>query len=338
MQAIPRPDRAPAALAELVVKCKDLCSSAEDALKHLPEERESFLSANLGDVLSQLELVLRAIGQQGDARSRTEERRSFLRKLFRRSTVDQAHPLEAPDFDVSRQGLQGNSATVPTNELLSFLAFGRKTGVLWVDTPRENFLIGLVDGSVRHAASDSTPEGLRLGEVLVGLGFLTRRQLERFVGSVEGGGSESKISGEQLVASGMISADELRRALEHQVQQLVRRVVEAPAALFRFREGMEVLLAHRVTLDVNQLLLESARAQDEAANAGLRDRVVEDDWQSWQGELSDEIREATGVDLACEPPAPIPTEPARGETHADDAKAGADEEAGTSSTDASSTG
>lgn len=338
MPAIQRPDRAPAALSDLVKKCKDLCGSAEDALAHLPEDRESFLSTNLGDVLAQLELVLRAVGQQSDARSRKEERKSFLRKLFRRSTVDQAHPLEAPDFDVTRQGLQGNSATVPLNELLSFLAFGRKTGVLWVDTPRENFLVGLVDGAVRHAASDSTPEGLRLGEVLVGLGFLTRRQLERFVGTVEEDGTESKISGEQLVSGGMISADELRRALEHQVQQLVRRLVEAPTALFRFREGMEVLVAHRVTLDVNHLLLESARAQDEAANAGLRELVVEDDWQSWQGELSEEVREATGVDLSAEPAAPMPSEAARAGASASADGDEADEETKATSKDGSSTG
>lgn len=296
MQSVDKPDRAPAALAELVKKCASLCQSAESALTHLPVERESFLSSNLGDVLTQLTLVLRMVGQEpGDAK-RKEERKSFLRKLFNRSQVQEDHPFDAPRFDVSHQGLQGNSSTVSMAELLGFLSFGRKTGVLWVDTPEENFLIGLVDGKVMHATSDQSPEGLRLGEVLVGLGFLTRRQLERFVEKM--GENKKAVSGEVLVKNEMITEDELKAALRQQVQQLVRRLLAARIAIFRFREGMEVLLAHRVSIDMNQLLLESARAQDEANHADLRSGLAQNSWASWQGELSAEIAAVTGQPVA----------------------------------------
>lgn len=296
MQSVDKPDRAPAALSELVKRCTSLCQSAEAALAHLPAERESFLSSNLGDVLTQLTLVLRMVGQEpGDAR-RKEERRSFLRKLFNRSQVQEDHPFDAPRFDVSHQGLQGNSSTVSMAELLGFLSFGRKTGVLWVDTPEENFLIGLVDGKVMHATSDQSPEGLRLGEVLVGLGFLTRRQLERFVEKM--GENKKAVSGEVLVKNEMITEDELKVALRQQVQQLVRRLLAARIAIFRFREGMEVLLAHRVSIDMNQLLLESARAQDEANHADLRSGLAQHSWASWQGELSAEIAAVTGQPAA----------------------------------------
>ncbi len=280
-------------LADLVKKCQSMCHSAEHALGHLPKDRESFLSTTLGDVLGQLELVLRAVGQEpGDAK-RSEERKSFLRKLFQRSQVTETHVFDAPTFDVTRQGLQGNASTVSLAELLSFLALGRKTGVLWVDTPDENFMISLVHGSVSHAASDRTPEGLRLGEILVGLGYLTRRQLDRFIEQTKA--EKEQVSGDYLVKNGMISQDELQIALKQQVQKLVHRVVHARIALFRFREGMEIVMDHRVSMDVTQLLLESARAQDETTNAELRKDATAHTWSSWQDSLSAEVVAATGT-------------------------------------------
>jgi hypothetical protein len=292
MKHVQSPNQTPAALTELVKKCQGLCQNAETALTKLPPERETFLSANLGDALAHLELVLRALGQEPSEASRKEERQSFVRKLFGRMPVEAEHRFEPPKFDVSRQGLQGNSSTVSMAELLSFLAFGHKTGVLWVDTPGENFLIGLTDGTIRHAASDHTPEGLRLGEVLVGLGFLTRRQLERFVEHV--GETQATVSGEILVKNGMISTEELGKALSHQVQQVVRRVFQSKTALFRFREGLEVHLAYCVNLGVNQLLLENAQAMDEASSVEIRSEAAKERWDSWQHELSAEVSAVTG--------------------------------------------
>jgi hypothetical protein len=294
MKNIDSPDQSLAALTELVKKCKSLCLSAESALPLFTSERGNFLSINLGDALAQLELVLRAVGQEPSESSRKEDRLNFVRKLFGRTTVEKEHPFEPPTFEVSHQGLQGNSSTVSMAELLSFLAFGRKTGVLWVDTLGENFLIGLTEGRILHAASDRTPEGLRLGEVLVGLGFLTRRQLERFV--EQSGDSKGVVLGEMLVKNGMISPEELAQGLAQQVRQVVQRVLQSKVALFRFRERLEVHLAHNVSLDVNQLLLDNARVQDETSNAGLREEAATDQWDSWQYELSAVVNAAASAD------------------------------------------
>jgi hypothetical protein len=314
MKNIPSPNHTLAAVSDLVKRCKSLCLSAEAALPLFTSERGTFLSANLGDALAQLELGLRAVGQEPSETSRKEDRMSFLRKLFGRTQVESEHPFEPPNFEVSRQGLQGNSATVSMAELLSFLAFGRKTGVLWVDTPGENFLIGLTEGRIRHAASDRTPEGLRLGEVLVGLGFLTRRQLERFVEQT--GESKALVLGEVLVKNGMISAEELAKGLAQQVRQIVQRVLQSKVALFRFREGLEVHLAHNVSLDINHLLLDSARVLDETSNANVREEEVKDRWDSWQDELATvvsaaamgEVEEAHSSGPKSETPPPSATE------------------------------
>ena len=66
------------------------------------------------------------------------------------------------------------------------------------------------------------------------------------------------------------------------------RVVNTKTAIFRFREGMEVLLASKVNLDVNQLLLETARTLDEASDAERRNALLED-LNSWQRELTTEM-------------------------------------------------
>jgi len=47
-----------------------------------------------------------------------------------------------------------------------------------------------------------------------------------------------------------------------------------------------------VSLDVNQLLLDSAREMDEVSNAEVREGAVEDRWNSWQHELSTMVSEA----------------------------------------------
>ena len=288
----PKPDPASAvAIAELVNKCWTLCQRAEATIGKLPPQRESFLTNSLGDALKQLELVLRVLGDE-QGTTRKEERQGLLRKLFARTPSGVALECSPPRFDISHQGLQGNTLTVSLTELLGFLSFARKTGVLWVDAPDENFLIGLVEGRMMHASSDRTPEGLRLGEVLVHLGHLTRRQLERFLEKCREEGAS--ISGEILLKHGMISEEELHAALRYQVQQLVMRVVGTKTAIFRFREGMEILLACKVDLDINRLLLETARNLDEANDAARKNEVIED-WNAWQRELTADLATTSGL-------------------------------------------
>lgn len=282
------PQTDPAALASLVEKCAKLCSNAETAIQNIHDDDGAFLAHNLEGALQQLELILRVIGQDsGEDGSRDSDRQGFLSRLFARETGTndkdtEPRPAMPPSFDVSKQGLFGNSWTVGLAELLGFLAFGHKTGVLWVDSQTENFIVQLIDGKLVHATSDHTPEGLRLGEILVGLGYLTRRQLERFLVKNEG----ESVSGEELLESGMISDDELQHALTHQVKQLFLRLVRTQKAVFRFSEGMQIELAHTVDLDVNRLLIDSAKEFDEAGSSAQRAAGVLQEWNAWQQSLA----------------------------------------------------
>lgn len=274
-------------LADLVRRCTDLCAAADRAVRKLSVEPDSFLAQNFEAALLQLELFLRLLGEHG-AGSRDSERQSLLRRLFARagSKDETAAAIEAPSFDVSSQGLQGNSWTVSIAEILGFLAFANKTGLLWVDSPTGNFIVGIVKGRLMHASSDRTPEGLRLGEVLVGLGFLTRRQLERYLTSHPGG---ETVSGEDLLSAGMIADEELREALSYQATKLFNRLIHTDQAVFRFQEGVKVQLAYQVDLDINQLLLDSARRLDETVSPAQQVAAVMQEWNSWRTELGTKL-------------------------------------------------
>lgn len=251
----------------LLEKCVSLCAEVESVVEGRSGDRGSFLESSLEDALQQLELVLRGMARKDSA---AEPDKGFLSRLFARNEskstdadADESEP-SPPDVGISSHGFQGDSWTITLSELLGFLGYARKTGVLWVDTPNENFLIGLLDGNVMHATSNHTPEGLRLGEVLVAFGFLTQRQLERYL--TQHRKDESATSGEVLLEGGMISEGELQQALAYQVQQVVCRMVETKNAVFRFRDGMRIELAYHVNLNLDRLLLESARVLDESTH------------------------------------------------------------------------
>lgn len=299
-------------LSKHLENCAKLCTTAEAAVDTLSERRLAFLNENLGDALAQLELILRVISENSSETASKEARQGLLSRLFGRSEASTSdEDVEPPSFDVPQEGLQGNTWTVPMGELLSFLAYGKKTGVLWVDGVNEKFLVGLEGGRLMHATSDHTPEGLRLGEILVGMGFLTRRQLERYLQNARE--DESSVSGEALLEAGMISTDELRTALSHQVGKLFIRLIHTQNAVFRFREGMKIALAYQVDLDVNSLLLDSARAEDEAQNADLRNESAAAQWNSWKSDLTAKIAPVGGGGGSEEKAEPQSALPAEGE-------------------------
>ena len=298
--AVPKSDSH--ALGSLLERCLALCGETKGSLGALAQEKQEFLTTNLRDALENLELILRVLDKESGRKGEPQGLLGRLTRGLAKRETERGEPrAELPELSVSRQGLQGTSWTIPLTELVGFLAYGRKTGVLWVDSPEENFLLGLEDGRLMHATSDRTPEGLRVGEILVGQGFLTRTQLERFLAQRAEG--EEELAGESLLTAGMINADELHGALVHQVQQLFLRLIDTKSAIFRFREGMRVQLAYQVDLNIPKLLLESARVHDELSTEDSRLKAivgdlaghgaaagVPEDWDTWNQEMLSELR------------------------------------------------
>lgn len=158
--------------------------------------------------------------------------------------------------------LRGRCDAIAVPELLEFLGQIGKTGVLWVKSKKETFTIQMEDGFVVNAYSDNTPREHLLGAILLEQGALTEGQLEMFLQSFT---RWSGHIGTALEKDKLVSHEQLAAALERQVHLLFQRIASAEKATFTFSEGTTAAHDRRVKLSVVQLVLESARASDEAA-------------------------------------------------------------------------
>ena len=261
------------ALANLIAQCNGIASRLDDFRRLYPPPADApFLHRQLEQALRYLQRSIdgRLLTERKPAHKELEAKgeegmllrikRSFFRQ--REGEEEQETVSKADLFaKVQREGLQGNSWTIPIPELIGFLATGRKSGVLWVHDPHETFLLELRNGRLAHATSDRTPVGERLGEVLIDQGTLTERTLQDFLQHYT---KSQGMLGDALKDAGLITARDLERALAAQVQHLFLRLLRAKNAIFRFEEGMQLLIAQHVELNITQLLLESARAHDES--------------------------------------------------------------------------
>ena len=174
---------------------------------------------------------------------------------------------DAPPLATSDGVLSGHASVVPVSDLLAFLSGLRRSGMLWVETEREGFLVQLRDGAVVYAQGDNPPKDQLLGEILVRAGALERAALDS---AVKAAANERSVLGAWLVRSGRISQGDLTSALATQVQMIFDRMFGARDARWQFEDGAHMVESSDVRLNVIQLLLESARASDESlARAAL---------------------------------------------------------------------
>ncbi len=266
-----QPESALRELANLVAESRELARRL-DALAIEPGAAP-FLFRQLGQSLAVLDASVRAARErvQGGA----QPSGGFLGRLKRSLRGGSRREEEKCD-----EGLQGNSWTIAIPELIGFLSNTRKTGALWVHAPGETFLLQMREGVLVHATSDSTPEGERLGELLVENGALTADELKAFLDQMQAPG----MIGIALFREKRIREEDLIEALTNQVQRLFHRMLNAGHCVFRFQEGAQLLAEHHVRLNVMQLLLETARTFDErtkdrtraaAAAAGELEALIE---------------------------------------------------------------
>jgi len=175
---------------------------------------------------------------------------------------DDDPPLSSADSVIS-----GHASVVPVSDLLAFLSGLQRSGMLWVETEREGFLVQLRDGAVVYAQGDNPPRKELLGEILVQSGALDRSSLEN---ALLDAAREHTVLGAWLVRSGQVSQRDLTVALAAQVQAIFDRMFGARDARWQFEDGARMVESSDVRLNVIQLLLESARASDESlARAAL---------------------------------------------------------------------
>ena len=173
-------------------------------------------------------------------------------------------PTDAAPSKNHQLVLHAQAGLVPTPDYVAFLSQAQRSGILQVFTEKEVFSIEIEDGDIVHAHSDGAPAGQRLGDILVEQGVLTPGKVQELLDSNKG-----QRFGARVVQHNGVTRDELLRALEAQIRRLFHRMFSSKAREFLFWAGPCLLAEQSLRLNANMLLLDSARAADEA----LRDQT-----------------------------------------------------------------
>lgn len=240
-------------LARAVVRCRELASFLESVAGKLPERSQApFLHSQLDETLRRLQASLRPFLDEGSPAA--EKPVGFLRRLTQKRSGERRARNEV------RYDLEGNSLSIPVTEVVGFLSQSGKSGLLWVTTPGETFVLEFARGSLVHATSNAPPAALRLGEILLRERLLAPEELTELIQKAK---AADELLGSFLVHSGRLAHADLQRAMTIQVQQLFHRLMDAENSLFRFQEGAKLIRSHGLEVNITQLLLESARCKDE---------------------------------------------------------------------------
>jgi hypothetical protein len=169
-------------------------------------------------------------------------------------------PPTGAGVPVPRAVLVGDAAAFPISDLIAFLSQSRWTGVLKVQASHGERSVVLKDGELRGASSDDPAD--RLGEVIVRLGFLGRRQLEEALEEAP----SSKI-GRSLVEKGVLQPHDLWRCVTQQLSDIFHAIVLCREGAFVLvHQELDEKLATHVQLSTQSLLMDSIRKIDEMAH------------------------------------------------------------------------
>lgn len=172
--------------------------------------------------------------------------------------------VKAPALAPESDHLQGCSRSVPIQDLLCFLATGKKSGVLRVQAERELFLLQLSQGAVVYATGDAPPPGEGLSALLAAQGVLAT---ELLAGLPEGAATGEWVD-RNLVGTSWISRDSLAGAIQQQTRLAFFRLCATRDARFHFYEGAAIQNVIPVKQSAMELLLEYSRVLDEQSGHG----------------------------------------------------------------------
>ena len=160
--------------------------------------------------------------------------------------------------------IEGPLRELGIHDVFQLLDLSRKTGVLRVTSDlRQNAgTLYFIDGAVVYAEIRSNPHPL--GTMLLRSGRITEGDLER-ARDMQNRHDDPRRVGEILVAIGAITQRELDRQLRFQVEEVVFEVMSWNEGYFSFEEGQPEHIPAETTgrIRVEALLMEGARRIDE---------------------------------------------------------------------------
>lgn len=194
--------------------------------------------------------------------------------------------------------LEGRIEHVPLGEVLQMLQHLRQTGVLEVRRAERTVSVCMSDGTIDLALGrgGSTNEGRRdEGEFLLGRYLLEEELIERdaLARLLETGGATPRtLLGTRLLKLGVLTPDELQRALVRQTSELVYEALRWKQGTYRFvrfATRPEASQA-RLGLPIGMILMEGLRRVDEW-------RLIEEQLRSWDEVLRADVEALAAIDL-----------------------------------------
>jgi hypothetical protein len=155
--------------------------------------------------------------------------------------------------------LRGDLRTMALPDVLQWIATGQKTGTLHVERRSVQKRIILHEGNIFSSWSNDPRESL--GQFLIRLRLVTEEQLFRALLAQE---EKGRLLGSILVADGVLSEDDLKRALKAKAEETVFDLFLWPSGQFEFREGEfpnDILITFESP--VTPVILEGIRRVDE---------------------------------------------------------------------------
>ena len=178
------------------------------------------------------------------------------------SKGDAAQHLFSSSFTLGQVGLRGDLQAFDFSMVLQVVSKGGKTGVLYFRRGEEVRALHLRDGNLIAAGGS---EGLRLGQIGCGQGFISQEQLQEVLVEAKKSGRRM---GEVLLDLAYINEDDLKELIRHQIREIVLEISCWEEGDFEFRD-YPVEFDERGIEDINimRIILEAAASRDARAAA-----------------------------------------------------------------------
>jgi CheY-like chemotaxis protein len=158
-------------------------------------------------------------------------------------------------------GFAGQMQVIPLAEVLQMLQLGRQTGTCTITNGKVEITVYIRDGLIDLARGKGAAEEFRLGRYLIEEGLVTRDELNTILKNRVAG---RKLLGEALINYGLISEEDLQRALIRQTSELIYDALRWPKGRFSFsKSSAEAPEAAKLGLPVASIVMEGFRRVDE---------------------------------------------------------------------------
>lgn len=162
-------------------------------------------------------------------------------------------------FGKMLSSFQGLIGYVEIPDLFTFVHLGRRTGVTELTKPGQLTRVFFQKGNPVFATSDK--EGLRLGDLLLRLGRISRKDLDRCMARYRVGGPHL---GQVFVSEGLLSMEDLTSHLKVQISEVIFDTFGWTQGSFAFYDDVSPPPdAVTLQMDIQNLLMEGARRLDE---------------------------------------------------------------------------